>query len=108
MLDFLLENSPDEVKPSLGISGFQLDWLDDTSKKRKKGKKAHRRRKKKQGNYKYAQLAFQYGALVSRYDTLTRMVELAVSVKRRQLDDDLLSDGLAVLKPSHITSLPGA
>lgn len=105
MLNFIPENSPNEVNPSLSFPGFQLDWLDDASKKPKKGKKA-RRRKKKQKQDRYAQLAFQYGVLASRYDTLTCMIQLAVSAKRRQLDDDLLDDGLFALRPPRITSLP--
>lgn len=85
---------------------FNSCWLDEPKKGKKgeKGKKKAKKAAKAKG--KYAQLAFQYGVLASRYDTLTRMVELAVSTKRQQLNDDLLDGGLVALRPPRITPLP--
>lgn len=100
MIDYLAENA------TLGTSihnPINLDFkmLDDTltkSKKNRRKRKNHGKHKKlskiKQG---YAQLAFQYGVLSSRYDTLTRMVELSIAANRRKLNDQLLDDGLTAL-----------
>ncbi len=59
--------------------------------KHSKNKKSHN---KKQA---YAQLAFQYGILAARYDTLTKLVGLSIAAKRGRLNDDLLDDGLTAL-----------
>lgn len=103
----MLESLPETIFTETNSpwpSNFQLDWLNDPPKK--KVKKKHRHRKKNAGKDKYARLAFQYGALASRYDILTRMVELAVSAKRQRLDDSLLDDGLVALKPAHDAFTP--
>lgn len=109
MIENLSESIPTEAVSNEAkfpwFSNFRPDWPDDSPKKRKKRRKKHRNRKKISKQHEYAQLAFQYGALASRYDTLTRMVELAVSAKRQQLDDNLLGDGLISLGPLR-TSLP--
>lgn len=85
---------------------FDFDWLDEPTKGGKRKRKKKKRKKSAKTGGKYARLAFQYGVLASRYDTLTRMVELAVSTTRQQLNDDLLDGGLVALRPPRITPLP--
>lgn len=103
MLESLSEAIPAEAN-SPWFSDFQLDWLDDPPKK--KGKKERRHRKKNAGKNKYARLAFQYGALASRYDTLTRIVELSIAANRKELDDRLLGSGLTALGRPRVIALP--
>lgn len=86
--------------------GFTM--MDDSLhevKKKKKGKK--KKRSKSSGKKQaYARLAFEYGVLLSRYDTLVHMTELAISAKRGRLDDDLLDSGLIALgRPRHRNNL---
>lgn len=87
---------------------LDFDMLDvpKKHKKRKKGGKGKKSKKNSPYSQEYARLAFQYGVVCSRYDTLTQVVKLAIAANRRQLNDQLLDDGLAALGEPRVISLP--
>lgn len=105
----MIEQPFENVNPAGRIPDpirFDFGWLDEQMERGKRKKKKKKQKKATKIDKKYAQLAFQYGVLASRYDTLTRMVELAVSAKRQWLDDSLLDEGLVALKPAHNAFTP--
>lgn len=111
MIDSLNDSATPSI-PALNSIKFDFDMIDEPKKpkKSKKHKKGGKKGKKGKGdrayNREYAKLAFQYGVLCSRYDTLERMVKLSIAVKRGQLNDKLLNDGLTALELPRAVSLP--
>lgn len=111
MIDSLDDSAIPSI-PALNSIKFDFDMIDEPkkSKKSKKHKKGGKKGKKgKQDrayNKEYAKLAYRYGVVCSRYDILERMVKLSIAVKRGQLNDQLLNDGLTALDLPRVVSLP--
>ena len=102
MIDFNSENIITNTN-GFNPAKFSFDLLDNTLEKQKKNKTKKRKKSKKiKKADRYIQacsgLAFRYGVLASRYDALSRMVELAIATNRNQLNADLLDNGLKALK----------
>lgn len=105
MLDLLEESATPNIPQPMKLS---LDMLDEPKKHKKHKKRGKGRKSSKRKTYgqEYAQLAFQYGVVCSRYDALAQMVKLSIAANRRQLNDQLLEGGMTALGESRAISLP--
>lgn len=110
----MLDLSEESVTPSIPIPQpmkFSLDMMDESPKhkkhkKHKKRGKGEKSSRSKPYGQEYAQLAFRYGVVCSRYDTLSQIVKLSIAAKRGHLNDQLLDDGLTALGEPRVISLP--
>jgi len=111
MIDQLTENSfssNNPIQDPQAPADAYLKTLKVIQKELKKSQKPKHKSGKKHGKHKskrspskkqaYAELAYQYGVVSTRYDMLEQMVKLAIAAKRGCLDDQLLDSGLAALE----------
>ena len=108
MIDSLDDSAIPSI-PALNSIKFDFDMIDEPKKShkhKKGGKKGKKGKQDRAYNKEYAKLAYQYGVVCSRYDILERMVKLSIAVKRGQLNDQLLNDGLTALDQPRVVSLP--